>query len=64
MPKVMTILGMVVAAFTILFFALDIFGFWFKHAHTEGKVGIFVNVLFILSGIILGYMSWSAYRET
>lgn len=64
MPKVMTILGMIVALFTILFFALDILGFWFKHEHPENTISIVVNVLFIVCGAILGYLSFSAYRDT
>lgn len=58
MPRVLTIVGMVVAALLLLMFGLDLaLGFPFKHA------SIAMDALFVLCAAMLGYMSWSTYRE-
>jgi hypothetical protein len=58
MPKALTISGMVVAALVFLIFAIDLAaGIPFRSASKWMDIG------FILCAIILGYLSWSAFRE-
>ncbi|MGD9721602.1 MAG: hypothetical protein AB7O59_06060 [Pirellulales bacterium] len=58
MPRVMTIAGMVVAALLLLLFGLDLaVQFPFRRA-----VPI-MDILFIVCAGVLGYMSWSTFRE-
>ena len=59
MPKVLTIAGMVVAALLLIMFGMDLaMGFPFSKA-----AGWLVDVLFLICAAMLGYMSWSTYRE-
>jgi hypothetical protein len=58
MPKALSIMGMLVAGLLILVFALDLaIGLPFNHASGAMDVGL------IISGGILLYLGWSAYRE-
>jgi hypothetical protein len=58
MPKVLTIAGMVVAALLLFMFGLDLaLGFPFQ------KASMLMDVLFVICAAMLGYMSWSTYRE-
>jgi hypothetical protein len=57
MPKALCILGMVVAALLILIFALDLgIGIPFQRK-------IVMDVVFIVVGALLGYLSFATYRE-
>ncbi|QDU88341.1 hypothetical protein Pla175_17160 [Pirellulimonas nuda] len=57
MAKAMTIGGMVVAGLLALVFGLDlILGVPFDGASTWMDIG------FLLCGLILGYMSWNAFK--
>jgi hypothetical protein len=59
MPKLLTITGMVVAALLVIMFGLDLaVGIPFSKAG-----GWLVDLLFLLCAGMLGYMSWSTYRE-
>jgi len=58
MPKALTILGMVVAGFTLLIFALDL-----ALSIPFGKANSLMDIAFAICGAILGYLSWSAFRE-
>jgi hypothetical protein len=59
MPKVLTIAGMVVAALLLLMFGLDMaVGIPFGHA-----AGMTVDGLFLVCAGLLGFMSWTTYRE-
>lgn len=61
MPKALCISGMVVAVLLLLLFGLDLMaGFPFGGAE---QTGYFMHVGFIVSSAILGYLSWSAWRE-
>jgi len=58
MPKGLCVTGIAVAALLILLFALDVsLGFPFRGASTS------MDVAMIVSGGILGYISWSTLRE-
>ncbi len=58
MAKAMTFGGMAVAGLSLLLFGLDLaIGFPFSRAN------ILIDVGFVLCAGILGYLSWSAYRE-
>ncbi|HEX4144901.1 MAG TPA: hypothetical protein VHY91_15460 [Pirellulales bacterium] len=57
MPKILAISGMVVAGLILLFFGLDAALSIFK------RPSLVMDVLFLISAAMLGYMSWSTYRE-
>ncbi len=58
MPKALTISAMVIAALLFLLFGLDLaIGIPF------GQASIVMDVGVLLSSALLGYMSWSVYRE-
>lgn len=58
MPKALCILGMVVSALTLLLFGLDLaIGLPF------GGVSRVVDIVFVAASGILGYLSWSTFRE-
>jgi threonine/homoserine/homoserine lactone efflux protein len=57
MPKILAISGMVVAGLLLLFFGLDAASTIF------GRPSVVMDVLFLISAALLGYMSWSTYRE-
>ncbi len=58
MPKALTISGMAIAALFFLMFGLDlVLGFPFSGASKA------MDITFLLSAIMLGYMSWSTFRE-
>lgn len=59
MAKAMTIAGMVIAGLIGLLFGLDlILGIPFSRAST------LVDVVFVISAGVLGYLSWNAFRDT
>ncbi len=58
MPKALCVVGMVVAALLLLFFGLDLgLGIPFHGASRTADIG------FIVCSAILGYLSWSTWRE-
>lgn len=58
MPKAMTFGGMAVAGLTFLLFGLDLaVGFPF------GRANMLIDIGFVICAAILGYLSWSAYRD-
>lgn len=58
MPKALCISGMVVAVLLLLVFGLDLaVGFPF------GGVNTTMNVGFLICSAILGYLSWTTFRE-
>jgi hypothetical protein len=58
MAKAMTIGGMAVAGLTALVFGLDLVAeFPFQGVNKLMDIG------FVLCGLILGYLSWHAFRE-
>jgi hypothetical protein len=58
MPKALTISAMVIAGLLFLLFGLDLaVGIPFGQASMMMDVGV------VVSSALLGYMSWSVYRE-
>jgi hypothetical protein len=58
MPKALTISGITIAALLLILFGLDLaIGMPFNKA---SKV---MDISFLICALILGYMSWSTFRE-
>lgn len=58
MPKVLTIIAMVIAGLILLVFTLDAaIGIPFK------KASLIMDIGFIVCAAALGYLSWTTYRE-
>lgn len=58
MPKALTILGLIVASLVLLLFGADLaVGIPFQ------KASMMMDGIFILCACVLGYMSWSSFRE-
>lgn len=58
MPRVLTIVGMSVAGLLLLLFGLDLaIGIPFS------KASVMMDLMFLVSAGMLGYMSWTTYRE-
>lgn len=58
MPKILCIIGIAVAGMLLLVFGLDlVLGFPFHGANALMSMG------FIVCSLILGYLSWSTFRE-
>jgi len=58
MPKALTISGMAVAGIVLLVFLLDL-----AIKFPFGRPSLMMDIGFLLSALILAYMSWSTYRE-
>lgn len=60
MPKVLSITGLVVSAALLLLFGMDL-----ALKIPFGRTGsfMFVDVVFVICSLILGYLSWTTYRE-
>ena len=58
MPKVLCMTGMVIALLIVLLFLLDLaLGVPFQ------RFKIWMDVVFIICGAVLGWLSWSTFRE-
>ena len=58
MPKALAISGMIVACLILLVFGADLaVGFPFQ------KASIQMDILFVICAAMLGYMSWSSFRD-
>lgn len=58
MPKVLCIIGMVIASLIFLLFAADLaIGFPFSRA------AWLMDVIFVICATALGYLSWVTFRE-
>lgn len=60
MPKALSISGMVVAICLVLIFGLDL-AVGFPFGRPEG--GMTTDIGFVVSALVLGYLSWATYRE-
>ena len=58
MPKAMTFGGMAVAGLTFLLFGLDLVA-----KFPFGRANVMIDIGFVICAGILGYLSWSAYRD-
>jgi hypothetical protein len=58
MAKAMSIAGMVVAGLLTLVFAADL-----AIKVPFGRVGPATDIGFLISAVILGYLSWNAFRD-
>lgn len=61
MPKALCILGMVIAALLGILFALDLV-MRLPAGGITPTMNTLVDVVFIICGLILGYLSWSTWR--
>ena len=60
MPKALSMMGMLVAILVLLIFALDLaLGIPFGGTKASGTM----DILMVLAGAVLGYLSWAAFRE-
>jgi len=58
MPKIMTIIGLVLAGLIVLLFGVDLaLGIPF------GRTSMAMDIAFVICGAILAYLSWSTMRE-
>jgi hypothetical protein len=58
MPKVFCIVGMVVAGLLGLLFLLDL-----ALSFPFGRASLPVDIAFVICAAVLGYLSWSTWRE-
>jgi hypothetical protein len=58
MAKAMSIAGMIVAGLLVVIFAADL-----ALQIPFGRAAAMTDVGFLVSGAILGYLAWSAFRE-
>ncbi len=64
MPKALCVAGMVVAGLLLLLFGLDLStAFLLESAFPFGGVSLAMDGGFVVSAGILGYLSWSTFRE-
>jgi threonine/homoserine/homoserine lactone efflux protein len=60
MPKALSMMGMLIAVLILLIFALDLaLGIPFGGTKASGTM----DILMVLGGAVLGYLSWAAFRE-
>lgn len=58
MPKALTIIGMVVAGLLALIFGLDL-----ALGIPLGGISTMMDVSFVVAALVLGYISFSSFRE-
>lgn len=58
MPKALSISGIVVAGLLLLMFGLDL-----ALKIPFGRQSLMMDIGFVLSSLVLGYLSWTTYRE-
>jgi hypothetical protein len=58
MPKALTISGLAVAGLVFLIFALDL-----ALGMPLGRLSKTMDILFLVAAAVLGYISWTAFRE-
>lgn len=58
MPKIMTIIGILLSALIVLVFGIDLaIGIPFL------KASMLMDITFIVCGLLLAYLSWATMRE-
>jgi hypothetical protein len=63
MPKALCILGMVIAVLLGIFFLADIAVLHMASGGVTSTMSTLMDVGFILCAAVLGYISWSTWRE-
>jgi len=63
MPKALCIVGMVIAVLLGVFFLADLAVLHMARGGMTPTLNTIMDVAFILCAVILGYMSWSSWRE-
>jgi hypothetical protein len=58
MPKVLAISGMAIAGLLVLMFGLDL-----AIQIPFGRASAMMDIMLLVCGAMLAYMSWSTYRE-
>lgn len=58
MPKFLSIFGLVIAGLMFLIFGLDL-----ATGIPFGKVSLAADIGFVISSLLLGFVSWLAYRD-
>ncbi len=58
MPKVLSIIGMVVAVLVLLVFGLDL-----AMEFPFNRADIYIDIGLLIGAIALAYLSWNTYRE-
>ncbi|HID77846.1 MAG TPA: hypothetical protein EYP56_17840 [Planctomycetaceae bacterium] len=58
MPKVLCIIGMVISVLLLLVFGLDL-----ALKIPFGRANALMSISFVICSLVLGYLSWSTYRE-
>lgn len=58
MPKALAISGMAIAGLLVLMFGLDL-----AIKIPFGRASVMMDVMLLLCGAALAYMSWTTYRE-
>lgn len=58
MPKALCISGMAVAGLLVVLFGLDLALGW-----PFNKSSLFVDISLVVSALVLGFLSWSTFRE-
>jgi len=60
MPKALCIVGMVVAGILVILFGLDLA---LPYGKPFGGVSTIMSIGFLVCAAVLGYVSWSTFRE-
>jgi len=58
MPKIMTIIGLVLSALIVLVFLLDL-----ALEVPFGRASVIMDVIFVACGIIVAFFSWTTMKE-
>lgn len=58
MPKALAISGMAIAGLLVLMFGLDL-----AISVPFGRASFAMDVMMLVCGAVLGYMSWNTFRE-
>jgi hypothetical protein len=63
MPKVLCIFGMVIAVLLGIFFVADLAVLRMAAGAVSPAMNTIMDVVFVLCAAMLGYISWSTWRE-
>ncbi len=63
MPKALCIVGMVIAVLLGIFFLADLAVLHMARGGMTAAMNTIMDLAFLLCAVILGYMSWSTWRQ-